>query len=150
MKPEESSAWWNTKPLEDLSASEWEALCDGCAKCCLHKLEDEQSGQVFYTKVRCQHLIEEQCRCSDYAQRSVLMPNCIELQAKKVPSYDWLPSTCAYRLRASDQPLPGWHPLVSGDPQSVHNAGISIRGRSVSDEFVHPDGFEEHIIHWVE
>lgn len=150
MTAEESPAWWNTKSLEELSASEWESLCDGCAKCCLHKLQDEDTGEVFYTKVRCKHLVEEHCRCSDYAQRSVLVPNCIQLHVEKIPAYDWLPSTCAYRLRAGNEPLPLWHPLVSGDPQSVHDAGISIRGRSVSDEFIHPDGYEEHIIHWVE
>ena len=150
MNSDESSPWWNLKPLSELSTGEWEALCDGCAKCCLHKLEDEDSGEIFYTKVRCRYLDEEHCRCSDYSRRSALMPNCISLQADDVPGYDWLPVTCAYRLRANDQPLPAWHPLVSGDPLSVHRAGVSIRGRSISDEFVHPDGFEEHIIHWVE
>jgi uncharacterized protein len=144
------SGWWNTKQLSELSTVEWEALCDGCAKCCLHKLEDEDSGEVFYTKVRCQYLDEAQCACSDYSRRSVLMPNCIHLHVDEVSSYDWLPVSCAYRLRANGQPLPDWHPLVSGDPESVHTAGISIRGRSISDEFVHPDGYEEHIIHWVE
>lgn len=142
--------WWDAKSLEQLSPAEWEALCDGCAKCCLHKLEDEDTGEVYFTKVRCQHLDESSCRCTDYPQRSVLMPNCIHLEPEEVPGYDWLPSTCAYRLRANNEPLPDWHPLVTGDPQSVHQAGVSIKGRSISDEFVHPDGFEEHIIHWVE
>ncbi len=146
----EAKPWWNTKSLVQLSPVQWEALCDGCAKCCLHKLEDEDTGEVFYTKVRCRHLDEEQCQCSDYSRRSILVPNCIALSAKEVPSYDWLPSTCAYRLRANDEPLPDWHPLVSGNRESVHIAGVSIRGRSVSDEFVHAEGFEEHIIHWVE
>jgi uncharacterized cysteine cluster protein YcgN (CxxCxxCC family) len=142
--------WWNTKPLAELSGSQWEALCDGCAKCCLHKLEDEDSGEVFYTKVRCRYLDEKNCRCTDYPKRSILVPNCIHLSSTEVPGYNWLPSTCAYRLRANNEPLPDWHPLVSGDPESVHEAGVSIRGRAVSDEFVHPDGFEEHIVHWVE
>ena len=150
MSPEESTQWWNTKALADLSQTEWEALCDGCAKCCLHKLENEDSGEIFYTKVRCQYLDEEHCRCTDYVQRSVLVPNCIHLHPDEVAQYDWLPTTCAYRLRANSLPLPHWHPLVSGSPTSVHEAGISIKGRSVSDEFVHPDGYEEHIIHWVE
>ncbi len=144
------SDWWNTKALDQLNAQEWEALCDGCAKCCLHKLEDEDSGEVFYTKVRCRHLDEQTCRCTDYANRSVLVPNCIQLQRGEVASLDWLPSTCAYRLRAHDQPLPAWHYLVSGDKMSVHEAGISIRGRAISDEYVHPDGYDEHIISWVE
>jgi len=144
------SDWWNTKALDQLNAQEWEALCDGCAKCCLHKLEDEDSGEVFYTKVRCRHLDEQACRCTDYANRSVLVPNCIQLQRGEVASLDWLPSTCAYRLRAHNQPLPAWHYLVSGDKMSVHEAGISIRGRAISDEYVHPDGYDEHIISWVE
>jgi len=146
----QAEPWWNTKALAELSSSQWESLCDGCAKCCLHKLEDEDTQEVFYTKVRCRYLDEEHCRCTDYDRRSVLVPNCIALSVEGVPSYDWLPSTCAYRLRANGEPLPTWHPLVSGDSTSVHAAGVSIKGRSISDEFVHPDGYQEHIIHWVE
>jgi uncharacterized cysteine cluster protein YcgN (CxxCxxCC family) len=142
--------WWHDKTLAELNADEWEALCDGCAKCCLHKLEDEDSGEVFYTRVRCRYLDEASCRCSDYPRRSVMVPNCIHLQADSVQDLDWLPSTCAYRLRAHGEQLPNWHPLVSGDAATVHRAGISIRGRAVSDEFVHPDGFDEHIVQWVE
>lgn len=138
------------KPLAQLTASEWEALCDGCAKCCLHKLEDEATGEVFYTKVRCRYLDEDHCQCSDYPRRSILMPNCIDLHGLDPAALDWLPSTCAYRLRAHGEPLPAWHYLVCGDRDEVHRAGISIRGRAISDEYVHPDGFEEHIIHWVE
>lgn len=146
----ETQAWWNTVPLAELSPGQWEALCDGCAKCCLHKLEDEDSGEVYYTKVRCRYLHESSCRCSDYANRSVLVPNCIQLTPATTSALEWLPETCAYRLRANHQPLADWHPLVSNDPESVHRAGISIRGRAVSDEYVHPDGYDEHIIHWVE
>ena len=142
--------WWHEKSLAELNPTEWEALCDGCAKCCLHKLEDEDNGEVFYTRVRCRHLDESNCRCSDYANRSVLVPNCISLEPGNVRELDWLPSTCAYRLRARGEPLADWHPLVSGRADSVHRAGISIRGRSLSDEFVHPDGYEEHIVRWVE
>jgi uncharacterized cysteine cluster protein YcgN (CxxCxxCC family) len=144
------SEWWNTKTLAELTQLEWESLCDGCAKCCLHKLEDEDSGDVFYTKVRCQYLDEEQCRCTDYANRSTLVPNCIQLNRDNVANLNWLPSSCAYRLRANNQPLEHWHPLVSGSKTTVHEAGISIRGRAISDEYVHPDGFDEHIISWVE
>lgn len=150
MSTESEGNWWDSKTLDELTTQQWESLCDGCAKCCLHKLEDEDSGEIFFTKVRCQYLNEENCRCSDYPRRSILMPNCIALRPDEVAAYDWLPSTCAYRLRANGEPLPQWHPLVSGNPESVHQAGISIRGRSVSDEYVHPDGYEEHIIHWVE
>ncbi len=142
--------WWHEKSLEELNASEWEALCDGCAKCCLHKLEDEDTGKVFYTKVRCRYLKEQTCRCSDYDNRSTLVPICIDLRSSDWKNIDWLPSTCAYRLRAHGEPLPQWHHLISGSKESVHHDGVSIRGRSVSDEYVHPDGFDEHIVHWVE
>jgi uncharacterized cysteine cluster protein YcgN (CxxCxxCC family) len=142
--------WWEVKTLAELSASEWDALCDGCARCCLHKLEDEDSGEVYYTSVRCRHLQEHTCRCSDYGKRLTLAPNCIDLRTADWQHIDWLPVTCAYRLRAHGEPLPQWHPLVSGSRESVHAAGVSIRGRTLSEDYVHPDGFEEHIVHWVE
>lgn len=145
-----ASRFWETKSLAEMSAAEWESLCDGCARCCLHKLEDEDSGEVYYTGVRCRYLREDDCRCSDYANRTRLMPNCLDLRREHVESLYWLPATCAYRLLAEGKPLYDWHPLVSGRPDSVHEAGISIRGRALSDEFVHPDGYDEHIIHWVE
>ena len=142
--------WWHEKPLAELSPHEWEALCDGCARCCLHKLEDEDDGKVYYTGVHCRQLDATSCRCSDYPNRSVLVPNCTRLEPGNVRGFDWLPATCAYRLRAQGERLADWHPLVSGSANSVHRAGISIRGRSISDEYVHPDGFEEHIVYWVE
>jgi uncharacterized cysteine cluster protein YcgN (CxxCxxCC family) len=142
--------WWNDKPLAELDPREWEALCDGCAKCCLHKLEDEDTGQVFYTRVRCRYLDESTCLCTDYDNRSIRVPNCIRLDHDDLAALTWLPSTCAYRLRAQGKPLPSWHYLESGSRESVHRAGVSIRGRAVSDEYVHPDGFDEHIVHWVE
>ena len=106
--------WWHEKALTELSSAQWEALCDVCAKCCLHKLEDEDSGEVFYTKVRCRFLNERTCRCTDYGNRSTLVANCIDLRTADWTELDWLPSTCAYRLRAHGQQLPKWHPLVSG------------------------------------
>ena len=142
--------WWHDKPLAELSVAEWDALCDGCAKCCLHKVEDEDSAEVYYTKVRCRYLKERTCRCTSYQNRTTLVPDCIDLRMADWESIDWLPSTCAYRLRARGELLPQWHPLVSGNPESVHAEGISIRGRSISEEFVHSDGFEEFIVHWVE
>ena len=145
-----TEAWWNRLPLDALDEQQWEALCDGCAKCCLHKLEDEDTGEIHFTKVRCRYLEEPSCRCGDYEKRSVLVPECIHLQPGTAAALNWLPSTCAYRLRAQGDPLPDWHYLVSGSRDSVHEAGISIRGRSISDEFVHPEGYDEHIIHWVE
>jgi uncharacterized cysteine cluster protein YcgN (CxxCxxCC family) len=142
--------FWERKSLAEMTAGEWESLCDGCAKCCLHKLEDEDSGEVFYTKIRCRYLLEDSCRCSDYEQRSVLVPHCVHLDQNNVRDFDWLPRTCAYRLLSNGDKLPEWHYLVSGDPEAVHRAGVSIRGRAISDEFVHPDGYDEHVIHWVE
>jgi uncharacterized protein len=144
------SEWFNTVPLDELNSRQWEALCDGCAKCCLHKLEDEETGEIFFTRVRCRYLDESSCRCQDYSRRSELMPNCIHLSRENARDLTWLPSTCAYRLRAAGDPLPDWHPLVSGDNASVHDAGISIKGRAISDEYVHPDGYDEHVVNWVE
>ena len=144
------SRWWNDKPLAELDRTEWEALCDGCAKCYLHKLEDADTGDIFYTRVRCRYLDESTCRCTDYDNRSRLVPNCIRLGPEHLAALAWLPSTCAYRLRWEGLPLPSWHYLESGSRESVHRAGVSIRGRALSDEYVHPDGFEEHIVHWVE
>jgi uncharacterized protein len=142
--------WWNQLSLNELNQQQWEALCDGCARCCLHKLEDEETGDLYYTRVRCQYLDEQNCRCSDYANRSVLVPLCIKLDPQNSGALEWMPQTCAYRLRANNQPLPEWHPLVSGSPDSVHEAGISVRGRAISEEFVHPDGYDEYIVHWVD
>lgn len=144
------SDWWNQLSLAELSAQQWEALCDGCAKCCLHKLQDEDTREVFYTRVRCRYLQEESCQCSDYPRRSVMVPECIRLEQHTVADLDWLPSTCAYRLRANGEPLPDWHYLVSGSRETVHELGVSIRGRAISDEYVHPDGYDEHIVTWVE
>ncbi len=144
------SGFWEQKPLAEMTDAEWESLCDGCARCCLHKLEDADSGEVYYTQVRCRYLVEESCRCSDYAHRNELMPNCIDLRREDLAALHWLPATCAYRLLYEGKPLYDWHPLISGSPDSVHEAGISIRGRALSDEFVHPDGYQEHIIHWVD
>jgi len=144
------SDWWNTLALGQLTAGQWEALCDGCARFCLHKLQDEEDGRIYYTSVRCRYLLEASCRCSDYPNRTRFMPNCIQLSPGAMADLDWLPPTCAYRLRGEGKPLPVWHPLVSGDQESVHRAGISIRGRSISDEYVHPDGYDEYIVSWVE
>lgn len=141
--------FWEQKSLAEMDQQEWESLCDGCAKCCLHKLEDEDSGEVFYTKVVCRYM-DEQCRCTEYQQRNVLVPNCVWLKPEDVAEFHWLPQTCAYRLVAQGKPLPDWHHLVSGDANTVHEAGVSIKGRALSEDYVHPDGFEEHIIHWVE
>jgi len=143
-------SWWNELSLEQLDEAQWEALCDGCAKCCLHKLEDEQTGEIYFTKVRCQYLLESTCSCSCYSQRKLKVPNCIDLKEWDLSELNFLPATCSYRLRSLGQPLPEWHYLETGDKNSVHKAGVSIRGRSISDEFAHPEGYDEHIITWIE
>lgn len=142
--------FWERKSLEEMSPEEWESLCDGCAKCCLHKLEDEDTGEVYYTKVVCRYMDAETCRCTEYQDRNTLVPMCVWLRPENVSEFHWLPSTCAYRLIAEGKPLEWWHPLVSGSQETVHEAGVSVRGRVLSEEYVHPDGLEEHIIHWVE
>ena len=144
------TAFWEDKALADLDADQWEQLCDRCGRCCLLKLEDADSGEVVYTGVSCKLLDIERVRCTDYARRRQRVADCVALDAGLAGTTAWLPATCAYRLRAEGKPLPDWHPLVSGDPGSVHAAGISIAGRAVSERFVHPAALAEHIIRWVE
>jgi uncharacterized cysteine cluster protein YcgN (CxxCxxCC family) len=125
--------FWD-KPLEQLSRAEWESLCDGCGKCCLHKVEDEDSGEVYPTNVACKLLDRETGRCSNYRGRRAFVPDCIRLTADKVDRLAWLPSTCAYRLRAANKPLPDWHYLISGDREAVHRAGMSVRGWTIGEQ----------------
>lgn len=119
--------------LAALDREEWEALCDGCGKCCLHKLEDEESGELLATNVACRLLNRSTGRCTDYSRRRRFVPDCVRLDAGNAGSTDWLPSTCAYRLRGEGRPLYDWHPLLSGDPESVHRAGVSVRGWTISE-----------------
>src|SRR5512139_245826 len=113
-------AFWNEKPLKDLTPAEWESLCDGCGRCCLVKLEDEESGELHYTAVACAELDLESCRCRHYTSRTERVPDCIALSAETISNHAWLPTTCAYRLAAAGEPLPAWHPLLSGRHDSVH------------------------------
>jgi uncharacterized cysteine cluster protein YcgN (CxxCxxCC family) len=136
--------FWQTKSLADMSQAEWESLCDGCGRCCLHKLQDADSGELFYTNVACRLLDLNSARCTRYALRTRLMPDCIQLQPAQLEQFTWLPGTCAYRLLAEGKELPDWHPLVSGDPLSVQRAGVSIRGWAVSEQQVHD--LEDHVI----
>ena len=140
--------FWKTKSLAEMTEAEWESLCDGCARCCLHKLEDVDTGEVHYTSVVCRYLGRD-CRCTHYSQRQKLVPECIDLNADKLAELPWLPTTCAYRLLAEGEDLPDWHPLVSGDAGSVHAAGISVRGKTIDERYVHPDDYEARIIRWV-
>lgn len=132
------------KPLAALDRGEWEALCDGCGKCCLHKIEDEISGEITATNVACRLLDRDSCRCSNYRARLAYVPDCVRLSAANVERMTWLPLTCAYRLRAEGKPLPEWHPLLTGDPESVHRAGMSVRGWTVSEN--EAGALEHHLV----
>lgn len=144
-----ASRFWQTTRLEQMSPSQWESLCDGCGLCCLHKLEDEDTGRVYTTRVACR-LLSEDCRCSDYLNRKQRVPDCTVLQPRDLEDFNWLPETCAYRILADGGDLPAWHPLVSGDPDSVHRAGISMKGQFISENNVHPDDMETYVLHWHE
>lgn len=128
-----SRQFWKVKTLAEMSGDEWESLCDGCALCCMHKIEDEDSGEVFYTNTACKLLDLSSCRCSDYANRARKVADCLQLTANNIDAYQWLPASCAYRRLANGQDLPDWHPLISGRPESVHEAGISLLGQAVSE-----------------
>lgn len=138
--------FWMRKPLEKMTPAEWEALCDGCARCCLLKLEDEDTREVYYTSVVCRLLDTDTCRCKDYNHRMQEVPTCVMLSPERVRRFKWLPKTCAYRLLAEGKNLPGWHPLVSGNPQTVHWAGISVRDRIISEEEIDIQKLEDYII----
>ena len=135
--------FWETKALEEMSQAEWESLCDGCGKCCLHKLQDADSGELFYTNVACRLLNLNTARCSRYAARAEL-PDCIQLTPEKLHQCDWLPHTCAYRLLAEGRTLPAWHPLLAGDGQAMHRTGLSVRGWAISEQQVCE--LEDHLI----
>ena len=143
--------FWERKALADMDAQEWESLCDGCARCCAIKLEDEATGEVVTTRVVCRLLDLESCRCTHYPDRHRLVPDCVRLTARTVESFGWLPSSCAYRRLAEGRGLAWWHPLVSGDPNTVVDAGISVRGSVVSERNVHPLDIVEHAaVRWVD
>ena len=129
-----------------MTKAEWESLCDGCGKCCLHKLEDEDTGKVYVCNVACRLLDLQTCRCSDYQQRQTLVHDCLVLSAERVEDFHWLPGTCAYRLLAEGKSLAEWHPLLSGDVSSVHRAGISICDRVISED--EADDLQQHITDW--
>lgn len=143
--------FWEQKTLAEMSAEEWEAVCDGCGKCCLHKLENHDDGEVFYTDVACRLLDIDVCRCSDYQARKKLVPDCLSLRHSDPADMHWLPASCGYRILAEGRELEDWHPLISGDVNSVHEAGMSIRGRCISENDLKKDvDYEDRIIYWVE
>ena len=142
--------FWNTKTLDEMTPDEWESLCDGCGRCCLHKLEDIDTGLYFYTNVACHLLDNETCRCKDYPNRASLVQDCLVLSPAAREHYNWLPVSCAYRRLANGMDLEWWHPLVSGDPDTVHQARISVRNRTVSEHTIRKEQLEDHIISWID
>lgn len=137
--------FWERKRLEDMTPQEWESLCDGCGRCCLHKLEDEDTGEVWETRVACKLLDVHSCRCRAYPTRKQHVPDCLVLTPESARRFTWLPPTCAYRRLAEGKPLPEWHPLLSGDPDAVHRAGVSVQGRALSETEIDPRDLEDYI-----
>ncbi len=139
--------FWETVPLKDMTPPEWEALCDGCGKCCLNKIEFEDTGEVAFTRVACRLLDGDSCRCSNYENRRQFVPDCVQLSPATLPKIAyWMPRTCAYRLLHEGKPLHDWHPLISGDPETVHAAGVSARGWTVPEFEVAEEDWEDYII----
>ena len=142
-----SPEFWKHKPLKSLTSEEWEALCDGCGKCCLNKLEDEDTGEVALTRIACRLLDDQSCKCGQYPIRHQFIPDCIVLKPSNIDENAyWMPKTCAYRLLWSGQPLFDWHPLISGNPETVHTANISLRGITLSEFDINEEDWEDHII----
>ncbi len=138
--------FWERKSLEQMTTEEWEKLCDGCGRCCLEKLEDENSGMIFYTSVACRYLDTWTCRCLDYQDRIHNVPDCLVINPKVIREVSWLPKTCAYRRILEGKGLEDWHPMVSGDVNSVHKAGISVRDKVISATYVPEDDLDAYII----
>ena len=138
--------FWRRKKLEQMTRSEWESLCDGCGRCCLNKLEEEDTGKLYFTDVGCRLLDGETCRCRDYAHRLDVVTDCVKLTPQSLPEIAWLPPSCAYRLVAEGKDLYWWHPLVSGDPETVHQAGISARGKVIPEDQV--EDITERVVDW--
>lgn len=144
-----ATKFWEQKTLAELNPTEWESLCDGCGKCCLNKITTDDPDEFLYTRIACRLLDTDSCRCSNYENRFQHVKACEQLTPQTVKDLKWLPNTCAYRLVAQRQPLPAWHHLVCGDKNAIHAADESVRGGIISEEFVHEDGWDEHIIQWV-
>ena len=138
--------FWETKSLDEMTGEEWESLCDGCARCCLIKLEDIDTGELAFTDIACRLLDHDTCRCTRYTERRTLIPECLNVTPKLARNAEWLPSTCAYRLLAEGKELYWWHPLVSGDPETVYLAAVSVRGRVVPED--RGDDPEDRIVDW--
>lgn len=149
LKPESTDKpFWESKSLAEMNQSEWESLCDGCARCCLFKIEDSDTGELFHTDVVCRYLDQQTGQCQCYEQRSVRVPDCVTLTEENISALSWMPKTCAYRRLSEGRGLPEWHPLLTGDRQAFEEAGISVLGRVVSEEDV--DEIDERIVEWLD
>jgi uncharacterized protein len=145
-KDQEVDRFWRNKTLDEMSKEQWESLCDGCGRCCLNKIEDSDKGEIYLTKVACRLLELGSCRCRDYPNRQRWVPDCISLTVEDVRSISWLPPTCGYRLVDEGKDLLWWHPLVSGSPDTVHEAGISVRSWAKTERRIKEHNFEKYII----
>lgn len=143
-----AAQFWRTKSLEQMTHDEWESLCDGCGRCCLNKLEDWDTGEIFFTDIACRLLDCSTCRCTDYDNRLSLVPDCIDLSPQLLEELTWLPPTCAYRLVHEGQDLFDWHHLKSGSRETVHTAGISVAGRAVTEDGLTLEDYETHLVTW--
>lgn len=146
-RPKNVDCFWIDKPLNQLSQLEWESLCDGCAQCCLHKLENDKTGDIHCTALACQLLDIDSCQCLEYSNRRTYVPACISLTVEDIPKMTWLPDSCAYRLLYEGKLLPEWHPLVSGRRESVHEMGVSVRGFALPETAVPEDQWQTYVIH---
>ena len=147
--PDKKPPFWQTKTLTEMTKKEWESLCDGCGLCCLNKIEDEDSGEYYYTSVACSLLDPNNGRCMEYKNRTAIKYDCLQLTPENIEDIKWLPLTCAYRLVLEGKDLTFWHPLISGDPNTVHKAGISMQGKVLSEDNIDPDDFSHHLVDWV-
>ena len=138
--------FWKTKTLAEMTPEEWESLCDGCGRCCLHKLRDDDTGEIAWTNVACRLLDTQTCQCTDYARRRRRVPDCVRLTPEGLAEIDWLPPSCAYRRIEEGRGLAWWHPLVSGDPATVHEAGVSVSGRAIDERIA--GNLEYHLAEW--
>ena len=139
--------FWETTPLDEMSKAQWESLCDGCGKCCLIKLEDIDTGALRYTNIACRLLDDTTCRCTNYPLRKQLVAGCVVLTPERLDDIcDWMPNTCAYKILYEGGTLPDWHPLLTGSPHSVHEAGISVQNKTVPEYDIEEDDFEDYVI----
>lgn len=143
---QEEQPFWKRKTLEEMNASEWEQLCDGCGRCCLVKLEDEDNGDIYLTRLACGLLNVRSCKCRDYENRFQKMPDCLEIDVARARELTWLPATCGYRVVSEGRDLAWWHPLISGSPDTVHAAGISVRNLAMSERRVKVENYMRYII----